>query len=434
MDKVSIYNVIVPHGDNVLVYNSLSNSLVCLTGDEYSVVSEALKDLESFQSEYKSLYDGFKKSGFIVDGDMDEIAYVRFMNNKAVYESTRYHLTVNPTLDCNLKCWYCSTECTGTVHSGRMSDSLVNAVKAHVSYLVDKIRISSLHLDWFGGEPLMYFREVVEPISRHTNELVEESGIMFTQHATTNSVFIYEEMAKDMADLHFTSFQITLDGNQRHHDVIKRKSDKTGTFRQIVDNINLLSEVIPNVNIILRINYDKKTLYGIEEVIPLITDNAKKHINVDFQKVWQIKTNGQLSKVRASFEANGFITNYCALSPKVFRYCYADCLHHYGINYDGRVFKCTARGYGENNAIGHLKEDGHIDWNYKLLSKLFSTASFDNEKCLGCNLMPACMGKCVMKRNFNNDNGPDFECFKDRYPHYVEEYVVNEARRRGLLK
>lgn len=50
----------------------------------------------------------------------------------------------------------------------------------------------------------------------------------------------------------------------------------------------MLPEIIPNVKITLRINYDKKTLYGISDIIPLITENAKKHIDVDFQRVWQI--------------------------------------------------------------------------------------------------------------------------------------------------
>lgn len=98
-------------------------------------------------------------------------------------------------------------------------------------------------------------------------------------------------MITDMENLHLNSYQIPIDGNEKHHDTIKCTESKGETFRQVINNINMLADIVPNVNITLRINYDKKTLYRIEDIILLISENAKKHIHVDFQKVWQIECN-----------------------------------------------------------------------------------------------------------------------------------------------
>ena len=84
----------------------------------------------------------------------------------------------------------------------------------------------------------------------------------------------------------------------------------------------MLTEVIPDVSVILRVNYDRKTLYCIEDVIPLLTENAKKHISMDYQKVWQVKCTEedykQLEKVKAVFEENGLHYGRWTYNP--FRY------------------------------------------------------------------------------------------------------------------
>lgn len=438
MDKISFYNIVIPYKNYKLVYNSLSNSMVCLTESEYdSIFHYLMKDLESFSDEYKKLYAHFKKCGFIVDGDFDEFEYIKLMNTKIVFENQKHHITINPTLDCNLNCWYCSTEYAKAVHHGFMSEETVDALKKHISFLINDKRIPALHLDWFGGEPLMYFTEVVEPIARYAFALASENNVLFTQHATTNSVLMTEEMIKRMADVHFTSYQITLDGNEHRHDIIKHNADKSGTFKKVINNINLLAEMIPNVSITLRINYDKKTLYGIEDVIPLITENARKHICIDFERVWQIELNDkdyeQLDRVKSIFEANNFCIYSAIYKPKKFFRCYADKFHHYVINYDGRVVKCTAQDYSDDKIIGVLQLDGQIKWNDKLLSKYFSYSTFDNEKCRKCKMLPVCMGPCIAKCKTAREKGWAMPCFMDNPQYSPEKFIISEAKKRNML-
>ena len=109
MDKISFYNISVPFEGYSLLYNTMSDSLIAFTNEEYSVIEPLLNNLAAFSEEYPLLYSEMKKAGFIID-NYDEKELVKFNNKLCVYENRSYHLTINPTLDCNLKCWYCSTE------------------------------------------------------------------------------------------------------------------------------------------------------------------------------------------------------------------------------------------------------------------------------------------------------------------------------------
>lgn len=355
-----------------------------------------------------------------------------------MFGNTALHLTLNPTLDCNLSCWYCSTEYAKAKHYGYMSQETVEAVKKHIRLQIEQARISALHLDWFGGEPLMYFDEVIKPIATFAKELCLDNNIPFTQHATTNSVLMNSSMMKEMNNLGFTSFQIPLDGNEFHHDSIKFTKDKEGTFRTVIKHINELPDYIPDVHITLRINYDQKTLFGISDIVTILSDNAKKHIIVDFQKVWQIKSTAsickQLSLIKKSFYENGLDSEYWAFRPHMFHRCYSDKLRQYTINYDGRVFKCTAQDYGDDKSIGKLNTDGTLTLKERLISKLFSSEAFENKRCLECKKLPICMGPCIIRNFESRNDGKAIPCVMENTQYPFEDFVKELAWKRGILQ
>lgn len=218
--KISEYNISIQYNDYHLLYNTLSNSIICLTNEEYSEILKLFDDLESFCSIYPNLFKQMKQAGFIID-NFNELEYIKLKNRLSTYEESRYHLTINPTLDCNLKCWYCSTEYNQAKHHGIMSNETKEAVKKHIEYLILSKKISHLHLDWFGGEPLMCFYDIMKPIATYALELCKHNNVSFSHHVTTNSICMDERMIKDFNKIRLTSFQIPLDGNEKHHNTIK---------------------------------------------------------------------------------------------------------------------------------------------------------------------------------------------------------------------
>jgi len=318
-----------------------------------------------------------------------------------------------------------------------MDVETIEAVKLHITHIITESKIKEFHLDWFGGEPFMYFEQIVYPVGKLAKELCDKNNIRFIQHTTTNSVFMTDEMMEKMSEIGFTSFQIPIDGNRKHHNLIKSNADGSGTFDTIVNNINTLPKFIPNVRITMRINYDKKSLYGIEELLPLIHEDVKKNIFVDFQRVWQVKCNDEdrkrLSVVKKIFTENGLNSGYWAYHPCKFYRCYSDKRHHYAINYTGDVFKCTAQDYGKDKSIGKLLSNGNIEWKYARLARLFATDSFENERCLKCKFLPLCMGPCIIRNFEARSQGLIAPCIFKNAEYPLKDYIRDQAENRGLF-
>ncbi|MCD8179320.1 MAG: hypothetical protein LUE98_18735 [Tannerellaceae bacterium] len=96
---------------------------------------------------------------------------------------------------------------------------------------------------------------------------------------------------------------------------------------------------------------------------------------MDFQKVWQVPTTEKdmelLKDVKEKFRLNNLNSEFWAYRPRKFYRCYADKYRHYAINYNGKIFKCTAEDYGEDKVIGNLLADGKVNWNEELISSFF---------------------------------------------------------------
>ncbi|EXZ03140.1 4Fe-4S single cluster domain protein, partial [Bacteroides fragilis str. DS-208] len=187
-DKVSRYNIAVEYDDGVLLYNTLSNKILPISAKDYAVIETLMENLLTFQSRFPNLYVAFRHSGFIVDSDFDELAYLKLQNKRCIFMNRDYHLTINPTLDCNLKCWYCSLEYAGAkFNRERMSDEVVDSLNKHIALLMTQQKADSVLLDWFGGEPLMYFDEVVKKVSDYALSVAAKSKVKIKQQITTNA-------------------------------------------------------------------------------------------------------------------------------------------------------------------------------------------------------------------------------------------------------
>ncbi|MDR0681527.1 MAG: hypothetical protein LBG15_06745 [Dysgonamonadaceae bacterium] len=66
------------------------------------------------------------------------------------------------------------------------------------------------------------------------------------------------------------------------------------------------------------------------------------------------------------------------LSVGKFYNCYASKFHYIEINYDGKIYKCTARGYTDDYVLGEILDDGSVKWDEKKISKLYDKPTFDN--------------------------------------------------------
>ena len=216
-----------------------------------------------------------------------------------------------------------------------------------------------------------------------------ENGLPFFTQATTNGSLITEERAKKMNELGMKHFQITLDGDEKRHNRI-RNMNGAPSYKQILQGIYYLCDNIPDVNVTLRINYDTQTLEksNMKEVFEMIPAKYRHKISPSFQRVWQTESKrneeGNNPNKLAIFE-------YCkelgydaenpssCLSVLKGHTCYVDRYYHTEINFDGKIYKCTARAYSDEYVLGELQDDGHILWNQEKMRKMYAKATFENE-------------------------------------------------------
>ncbi|HAM98199.1 MAG TPA: hypothetical protein DCQ26_06275 [Marinilabiliales bacterium] len=77
--------------------------------------------------------------------------------------------------------------------------------------------------------------------------------------------------------------------------------------------------------------------------------------------------------------------------------CYADKKNEAVILYDGIIYKYTARDFNNIDPDGYLTESGKINWVEDKFNLRYKKATFENDMCKNCNLIPACFGPCSQK-------------------------------------
>ncbi len=403
---------------------------MCMSVDEWAKTMILMKDLQKFEQKFPEDFMMFKKMGYIVDAEFNELAYLKNNNKVATYGDRSYSLFINPTLECNFRCWYCYEE----HNKGHMSEEIIDAIKLHIKKKAENHEVSALTIGWFGGEPLLYFDEVVHPISRFAKTVCENNNIPFFNSATTNAFCINKEMVEKMKDVELQSFQITLDGNRERHDRI-RNYDGKPSFDKIIQNIILICSTIPNAYITLRINYDNSTFKSnLGEVLESFPDSFRKLICIDMHRVWQTfetseakvclqEENEALNAFVSKAKKNGYKCQ-CdgALSVGRFYGCYACKTNFACINYDGKVYKCTACSFTDKDCMGQLERDGTILWNEARISRLYGFSPLEDEKCKECKYLPLCMGPCP--KHYMN-SGYKINCVLDGSERKIEDRIID---------
>lgn len=429
MYKLSNYSYFIENEGRVIYFNGLSNQVFSMSEVEHKSIQDLFNDLISFEINYTSIFNKFREWGFIVDSSIDEVDILRYRNRNEVFVNRDYMLVLNPTLDCNFKCWYCYQ----THSKGQMDKNMIEKVKKHITYMIKEKHVDSFRLSWFGGEPLLCFSEIVYPISMHTKRLCEEHNIPFYCDATTNGYKIDDAMVAKMWEIGMSRLQITLDGDAARHNKVRNENGEP-SFDRIIHNIEMLCEKIDTIQIILRINYDNQTLHicDLESVFKLFKDKHRKNISVDFQKVWQ--SFSETNETNENILRKKLYDTCCELGfnqlggSGVFKVgqthkCYVDKLYHAEINFDGKVYRCTARDYSDKYVMGELLETGEIKWKESKMAIRYGKAAFDNEQCIVCKYLPLCMGPCCQV--IAETAGKENLCYLDKAEINPSTVIVN---------
>jgi uncharacterized protein len=397
--KYSQFNAIIPFEGKYALYNSFEQKVIFLEEELKELLDAGITgDINELEEIHPTFYDYLLENKFLVSLDTDEVQNVKNVSKRVDENTDNFHLTINPTMNCNFKCWYCYET---HIKDSRLEQDVLDSVLLFITKTVEKRELKTFNLSFFGGEPLLYFKKNVIPVIDHIKKVCEREKKEYTVAFTTNGYLIN----KDFIDYFKTNnihphLQITFDGYGEEHDQVRFVTKERGSYKEIVANIKelLLSD---NFSITARINYTAKNIQNSHKIIndfkeiPLKIRNEK--LVFDFHRVWQDNNADDadtiLTETTNKMQEEDFKTSIHYSPNNVLNSCYADKRNSATINYNGDIYKCTARDFLPKNRAGYLDVDGDLIWENDYLEKRMDS-KFKNKPCLSCKILPLCNGGC----------------------------------------
>lgn len=393
--KKSKYNFLLETDTQTVIYN--------IYNDELALVDPVLqnlyetKDCLDIAKVHPQFYEFLVEKGFFVEDDIDESLRQRMEWSKK--NGVNYGITINPTLDCNMRCWYCYED--HNKHT-MMDENVVSSIKALIDKKTQDQDLKHLNICFFGGEPLLAFQDVVSPLSQWACSLCEDRGKKITIGFVTNAYLLFEEVLDELETLKVNSpisFQITLDGNEHYHNLVRHTLNGKGSYAKIIEHSKAALQ--RKMSVVLRFNYTKSNIHSFVDVLSDLKDipeSDRNYLAIDLHRVWQDAsdegTEEEADRLRQAL-TNGHFQVRNKLSIEKYR-CYADQENHVVVNYNGDLYRCTARDFTNEKREGVINKNGDLIWNEKSQNR--DAIKYGNPFCMDCSIYPLCHGTCSQNK------------------------------------
>ena len=292
------------------------------------------------------------------------------------------YYTIFPTTGCNARCFYCFEKGTKPV---TMTSETASKV---VRYIVAHRGSETVHISWFGGEPLVN----AKAIDQICTELSQQ-GVPFRSDMISNGYLFDAEMAQRAKELwQLQKVQITLDGTAQTYNRVKDYVYRdVNAFERVLQNIGLL--IAAGIRVKTRLNVGKHNIGEMAELVELLHQRfgADERLSVYSAGLLDEEHNAELFAQRMQLEqqitACGFARKLYDL-PKDIRLncCMADDDgSRVVIAPDGHLGKC--HHYLDREFFGHIDSE---ERNEAILRK-FKERRADIEACATCFYYPQCI-------------------------------------------
>lgn len=439
--KLSRYTFLFDcEGSEFYIYNSLSNALIETDADTYGLLKTNRKDIseEMIDPEF---FQALLERNILTDNDEDEFlkykAYILRMRS----QRASMHLTLAPTMDCCFSCHYCF-EKYKTKH--RMSSGVMDAI---VKYVLSCRDLERLKLTWFGGEPLM----AVPQIEQFYDKFSAVWTKPFSSDVITTGYHIDREAIRVLKKVGVTSVQITLDGLRDTHNRVKHFHGSGDVFEKVLSNIELLNDLAPEINIVIRVNLTHENAHEYIPLFRLYLDRFKGRTNMGIapafvldRGVSECRTCAGQSKLFNHKQRSEFVLalNKMGIDSPFARYperFFYECAirNDMAISFDaeGYAYKCWEIIGNKEYAIGKLNEEGCLTAiNEKLMNRqLYGADPLEDPACSACRYLPICNGGCPIQRIQNKfENADNDNC--TFYKGYMADFLKAHIERKKMQK
>lgn len=435
--KVSFYTIPFKYNGGCFVYNTLSNALIEIDETNFDLIERCRLNKSDVEGIIKDvdLLSELSNQTIITDSDKDDFLKFKAYVMRVRRQRTSMHLTLAPTMDCCFNCYYCFEKYK---KEGVMSHETIDSIVKYVSKMSD---LQTINVTWFGGEPLM----AVEQIEEFYNKFRPLWGDrVYVSNIITTGYHLTPEVINILKRVEVSSVQITLDGLRDTHNRIKSFKGRDDVFSKVLDNIDLYSQLDPNVNITIRVNL---THDNEDEYLPLQTmlreryaANAKVAPAPAFvmdRGVCNCECNSsqmfnhtERSKFLLDLARKNIKTSFRNFPSRFFYECAIRNDMAISFDADGYAYKCWEVIGNKDYAIGVLNADGDLEnINHRILNRhTFGADPFEDEKCKNCLYFPICNGGCPIQRIENEYENGKINCCSF-YKGYLKEFLSEHLRR-----
>lgn len=385
----SVYSYSVFQDNCYLIFNLFTRGMISLTSEEYSLYQPIeITDPADVDSLYTFLIENY----YYVPADQDEQkSYVEMNDLIQSFDYSKYisGYTILTTTACNARCFYCFEQDFVPVS---MTESTAHEL---VEYMIRNSDGKTIHIHWFGGEPLCNVK-VIDQISSE----LEERGVTFYANMTSNGYAFTPDIISRVKDKWKINYiQITLDGMEEEHNRRKNyKAVSDNPFLRTIENIHALLDA--GVFVSLRVNFDPNNIDSVKELLPYLANefSGKEKLSVYVAKIFedcgswksgrtadQSIMMDQLHKEFTRFLADKKLSRTKAYDNRYkYYYCGANNVHHRTVGPDGKFLLC--HNLSASDGYGSIF-DGITD---QELFKRWTVKSDIPEKCNGCPMLPEC--------------------------------------------
>lgn len=282
--KYSKYNTVLDLGEKLSVlYNSKEDKFLVFGNEKKEVLTHSPQVLKQTDLD---LFNNLINMNAIVEEDKNELQEVIQKSKDIDNADDSFRLIINPTMNCNFKCWYCyETHVEGSKISNEGIEKIYKFIN---NTLRANQNLKSFDLSFFGGEPLMYYSKTSMPLIDHIRTKYDEyPHINFSVSFTSNGYLLNEKILNHLLEKNeYKHFQITLDGNREEHNKVRVAKKSGGSYDKIIESIKTLTE--NGIEVLLRVNYTAENLDSTKEIsndISHFSENSKKNLDISFHRV-----------------------------------------------------------------------------------------------------------------------------------------------------
>ena len=311
-------------------------------------------------------------------------------------------VTLSLTHHCNLACRYC--------YAGkkRRQDMAPDTAFRIVDFaLAQPGNGQPVQINFFGGEPFLRL-DLMREVAGYTLQRAAQKGRDVTLGVTTNGTLLDDDALAFLTDYN-VDLCISLDGPARIHDLQRVYPDGSGTFKDVVDNLNKALAVLPSVQV--NAVFGPATLSRLPDVMDFFIDlNVPAvHLNPDIMTPWDAAAcqamGPALEQVADRYIAcyqNGRELAVNLIDGKAILFLKGgyepeDCCgmgeREFGFAPSGNIYACE-RFIGQDDDPSFRLGNIHTGVDLKRRCRIASMRGNRTLACTTCNLAPYCMNWC----------------------------------------